>query len=132
MTFVTDTHAFVFYAMGKTDKLGRRARRAFVQAESRRATMYIPTVCFFELSLLLESGKLRSNMPFSEWKTGVEQSGLFVIEPLTWEDVEEARSLRSLVDPFDRLIAGTAVALGVPLVTPDARIATAERVAVIW
>jgi len=46
--------------------------------------------------------------------------------------VSEARSLPALCDPFDRLIAGTAVALGVPLVTPDARIATAERVTVIW
>ena len=132
MTFVTDTHAFVFYAMGKIEKLGRRARRAFVQAESRRATMYIPTVCFFELSLLLESGKLRSNMPFSEWKTGVERSGLFVIEPLTWEDVEEARSLRSLVDPFDRLIAGIANRLQAPLITRDSHLVDSGLLETVW
>jgi PIN domain nuclease of toxin-antitoxin system len=44
----------------------------------------------------------------------------------------EARSLPALRDPFDRLIAGTAVALGVPLITPDVRIAAAPRVRVIW
>ena len=131
MTFVTDTHGFVFYAMGKLEMIGRRARRAFAQAEKRRATIYIPTVCFFELSLLLES-KVRSNVPFSEWKTGVEGSGSFVIEPLTWEDVEEARSLRSLADPFDRLIAGIANRLQSPLITRDSELVDSGLLETVW
>ncbi len=43
----------------------------------------------------------------------------------------EARSLRALADPFDRLIAGTALRLGVPLISADARIA-ASAVKTVW
>jgi PIN domain nuclease of toxin-antitoxin system len=132
MICVTDTHPFIFYATGVTKKLSRAALRTFTRAENGRATIYIPTVCFFELSLLLEGGSLRSNVPFAEWKRKVEASGAFLIESLTWEDVEEARALRALVDPFDRLIAGVANRLQCPLITRDERITDSGLVATIW
>jgi hypothetical protein len=69
---------------------------------------------------------------FERWCDLVAQAEPLLLLPLERAHVSEARSLPALRDPFDRLIAGTAVALGVPLVTPDARMATAERVAVIW
>jgi len=132
MTFVTDTHGFVFYALGKVESLGRRARRVFAQAEKRRATIYIPTICFFELSLLFDSGKVRSDRSFSEWKAGIERSGSFIVEPLTWEDVDEARSLLSLTDPFDRLIAGIANRLQSPLITRDSELVDCGVVETLW
>jgi len=132
MIYVTDTHPLVFYAIGETRKLGRKALRVFTQAERRQAAIYIPTVSFFELALLLESGKVRSGLPFSEWKARVEESGLFIVEPLTWEDIEEARSLAALIDPFDRLIAGTANRLRCPLITRDSRIAKSRLVTTVW
>jgi PIN domain nuclease of toxin-antitoxin system len=71
-------------------------------------------------------------MPFPEWKVRVEESGSFIIEPLTWEDIEEARSLAVFVDPFDRLIAGTANRLRCPLITRDRQIAESRLAAVVW
>ena len=68
MIYVTDTHPFVFYALGTTRKLGRNALRVFTRAEKRQDTIYIPSICFFELALLVEGGKVRSPMPFSDWK----------------------------------------------------------------
>ena len=132
MIFVTDTHAFVFYAIGKIGMIGRSARRAFANAERRRATIHIPTVCFFELALLLESGKVRSSLQLPEWKARVEQSGSFVIEPLTWEDVYEAQSLVALADPFDRLIAGIANRLQSPLLTRDSKLVDSGLVETLW
>ena len=108
MIYVTDTHPFVFYALGTTRKLGRNALRVFTRAEKRQDTIYIPSICFFELALLVEGGKVRSPMPFSDWKERLEVSGAFLIEPLTWADIAEAYALAVLVDPFDRLIVGTA------------------------
>lgn len=132
MIYVTDTHPFIFYATGVTKKLSRVALRTFSRAENGRATIYIPTICFFELSLLLEGGSVRSSEPFAEWKRKVEASGAFLIEPLTWEDVEEARALQALVDPFDRLIAGVANRLQCPLITRDTRVTDSGLVETIW
>jgi len=46
--------------------------------------------------------------------------------------VIEARALPTLRDPFDRLIAGSAIALGVPLISLDPRIAGSGRLQVVW
>jgi PIN domain nuclease of toxin-antitoxin system len=132
MTYVTDTHGFVFYAMGKLALLGKLARRAFAEAEKRRVTIYIPTICFFELSLLLQRGKLESNVPFPEWREKVQRSGSFIIEPLIWEDVYEAQALVALADPFDRLIAGIANRLGSRLITRDSALVDSGVVETVW
>ena len=95
MIYVTDTHPFVFYAIGQAKKLGRKALRVFTQAERSQATIYIPTVCFFELALLLESGKVRSNQSFAEWKARVEESGSFLVEK--WQG-ELERDIKKLIE----------------------------------
>lgn len=132
MNYVTDTHPLVFYAIGQTKKLGTQALRAFTRAEKKQATVYIPTICFFELLLLLESYKLRSTLSFPEWKTRVEETGSFIIEPLIWEDIEQAHLLPALTDPFDRLIAGTANRIGCSLITRDDKITRSHQVATVW
>jgi len=132
MIYVTDTHDFVFYAPEATENLGKRTLRAFNRAERGQVTIHIPSACFFEITLLLESEKVRSALPLLEWKAQVEDSGSFIIEPLTWEDIEETRSLAALTDPFDRLIAGTANRLQCPLITRDTRIARSRLVATVW
>jgi PIN domain len=48
----------------------------------------------------------------------IENSAGFAIMPLDWLDVEEARKLR-FADPYDCLIAGTAIRLNMPLITRD-------------
>ncbi len=132
MIYVTDTHPFIFYTTGTTKKLGRAALRVFTQAERGQTTIYIPSVCFFELTLLLESEKIRARQPFSQWKERIEQSGAFIIEPLLWEDIEESRAVAALIDPFDRLIAGTANRLQCPLITRDTRMTDSGLVETVW
>lgn len=132
MIYVTDTHPLVFYSIGETRKLGRRALRAFLDAEKKKAIIYIPTICFFELALLLEGGRIQSPFSFAAWKEHVEELGGFIVEPLTWEDIEEARALVQLRDPFDRLIAGTANRLRCPLITCDREVTTSRLVVIAW
>jgi len=92
----------------------------------------VPTVSLFEAGQLEERGRITLTVPFERWCDLVEQTEALLVLPLERVHVSEARALPSLRDPFDRLIVGTAVALGVPLITPDARIAELERIAVIW
>ena len=71
-------------------------------------------------------------MNLTEWHALIASEPGFPLEPLIWEDVREARGLAALVDPFDRLIAGTAVRLGAPLITSDERIRRCGLVPTIW
>jgi PIN domain nuclease of toxin-antitoxin system len=132
MTYVTDTHPLVFYAAKNLERLSPRCMRIFRRAEQGRDLVHVPTVCFFEIALLIERGRIESNVSFDSWYALVGQQPGLRIEPLSWEDVREARALASLVDPFDRLITGTAVRIGAALLTNDDRIHASRLVSVVW
>ncbi len=132
MVYVTDTHALVFYVTGALRRLSPRCRAIFRRAEDERDRVFVPIVCFFEIALLLERGRLRSRMGFDAWREVVAAQPGFPIEELGWEDVREARGLASLVDPFDRLIAGMALRLDAPLLTGDERMRRSGLVRTIW
>jgi PIN domain nuclease of toxin-antitoxin system len=122
VTYVTDTHALVFFASGDARRLSPRASRIFRRAEEQRDQVHVPTVCLFEIMLLIERGRIRSRFDLEEWQGLIAAHPGLPIEPLVWGDVREARRLVPLVDPFDRLIAGTAGRLDAPLITGDERI----------
>ncbi len=129
---VLDTVALLSYLGGAARGLGRGARRAIERARAGRARLAVPTVCLFEVSQLEERGRVTLTVPFERWCDLIEQTEALLLVPLERAHVSEARALPTLRGPFDRLIVGTAVALGVPLITPDIRIAELKRVGVIW
>jgi PIN domain nuclease of toxin-antitoxin system len=129
---VLDTVALLGYLGGAARELGRAARRTFDAARSGQSRLAVPTVCLFEVSQLEERGRITLTIPFERWCDLIEETEALLLLPLARAHVAEARALPTLRDPFDRLIAGTAVALGVPVITPDSRIADLERIAVIW
>lgn len=51
---------------------------------------------------------------------------------LVWYVSGQDRALASMRDPFDRLIAGTAVRLGLPVLTNDDLIVRSGRVRTYW
>lgn len=79
-----------------------------------------------------ERRRVRLRLPFDEWCDALEASAGLRLLPLDLSVVTEARALPALRDPFDRLIAGTAVAWGVPLISPDRRVTGSGRVSVVW
>lgn len=130
MNLVVDTHALVWYLSGRPRRLSARARRAFAQAESGRLTVHVPVTVLVEIVLLEQAGRLR--VSYRELREQLALRPGFPLEPTTPEDVDEARALGVLVDPFDRLIAGTALRLGLPLMTNDELITTSRRVKTYW
>lgn len=129
---VIDTAPLIAYLGGAQRALGRAARRLCERARAGHARLAVPTGCLFEVGLLAERGSITLGIPFERWCDLIETAAPLPLVPLDRAHVSEARALPTLRDPFDRLIAGTAVALGVPLITGDSRIAEAARVQVIW
>jgi PIN domain nuclease of toxin-antitoxin system len=130
--YVTDTHALLFYVTGALRRMSPRCVRIFRRAEEQRDRVHVPVTCFFEMALLFERGRIKSRPGLDECHALVAAFPGLPIEPLGWEDVREARGLATLVDPFDRLIAATALRLEVPLLTNDERIRRSGLVRTVW
>jgi PIN domain nuclease of toxin-antitoxin system len=129
--YVADTHVLLWALSGSLQRLGRGARRAVSGVDTGVSELVVSVVSLWEVALLHDEGKLRLAQGFSAWCDALEAAPGLHVEPLLRADVEQARSLRGLRDPHDRLIAGTAVRLGVPLLTADSRVA-ASGVRVVW
>jgi PIN domain nuclease of toxin-antitoxin system len=127
---LADTHALLWF-LAAPHKLGRRALRVFTTLGTS-SEICVSAITLWEVAVLHDAGKLRLSAGFSAWHEALARQPGVRLEPLTSQDVEEARSLRQLVDPFDRLIAGTALRLGVPLISKDQRMAREKRLRLVW
>jgi len=132
LRWTIDTAPLLAYLAGSPQVLPRRARRAVEAARTGRGRIGVCTVCLFEVALLVERRRVTLGQSFDDWCDLLEQTPGLGLLPLDRAHVSEARALPLLRDPFDRLIAGTAVALGLPLITPDTRIAGAGGLKVVW
>lgn len=130
MNLVTDTHALVWYLSGDLRRLSLRARRAFLHADAGRSMVYVPTLVLMEILLLEQRGRIR--VSYGDLREQLSIRPGFPVEPLTAEDVDEARALGTLRDPFDRLIAATARRLRLPLITSDSLITDSGLVSTHW
>jgi PIN domain nuclease of toxin-antitoxin system len=110
--------------------LSARARAAFAKADSGRWTIHVPALVLAEIVLLDERGRLRVSYRDLREQLSIRRG--FPVEPLTGDDIDEARSLAAIGDPFDRLIAATAVRLSLPLITRDPVIARCDAVETYW
>jgi PIN domain nuclease of toxin-antitoxin system len=129
MNLVTDTHALLWY-MGASRKLSRNAKRAFEKAEAGIWTIHVPSAVLYEAVLLDERGRIR--IAYDALVEQLELQEGFRVASFSSDDVTEARALRPLVDPFDRMIAGASRRLGYPLITNDERITKSRLVEVYW
>lgn len=126
---VLDTHALVWWLV-RPDRLGRRARRTLAAVDRGRATAYVPSIVGVELSLLQEAGRIRFGV--AELEAALDRSAHLRLLPHDLAQALEFSLLRSLDDPFDRMLAAAARATGRPLVTADHRLAESGLVDVVW
>ena len=128
---VTDTHAFIWYMQSKHGRLSKRAKSLFDDAEEGRTLIHVPSVVLWEVADRMADGTISLRQRFDHWCRSLDSKRGFQIQPLLWEDVNEARGL-PFDDPFDCLIAGTALRLGLPLITKDTVITESRLIETIW
>lgn len=121
--YVADTHALIWY-LEDNPRLGSQARAAFDACDRGEIRIYVPTICLVEIVYLMEKGRISPDMKSmldEELKSG--ESGL-VLADLNMDVVDQiANVLRDdISDLPDRIIAATALALHLPLISRDRKI----------
>lgn len=121
--FVTDTHGLIWY-LEDSPRLGAQALAAFEACDRGECLIYIPTICMVEIIYLQEKGRIASHL-FDQLRTSLAAGDTgFALADLTLGVASTmANVLRTEVpDMPDRIVAATALHLGLPLISRDRRI----------
>lgn len=129
---VTDTHALVWY-LEDSPKLGQAASGVFDACDAGESLIFIPTICLVEIIFLQEKGRISADLLARlTLELGAESSGLR-LAALTFEVANAVTRVPRVQVPElpDRIIAATALALELPLITRDEKI-RASKIKTIW
>ncbi len=118
---LVDTAALIWWH-ADSPQLTRRARSAMLQSLSR--PVHVSAVTAFEITTKVRLGKLRVPASLTtEFAYTVQNDGFRVLD-LTASAAAHAGALPGAHrDPFDRLLAAQALALGAMVISPDAAFA---------
>lgn len=132
MSAVLDTHAAIWYLLDST-KLSTAIYSMIDTAAASGAPTYISAVSLVEVVYLVEHGRIGTDA-FERFIGELErETPTFTVVPLDTRIASALRAVpRSIVpDMPDRIIAATALHLGLPLVTRDRRLQSAG-IQTIW
>ena len=129
---VTDTHGLIWYLTDSTH-LSEGAAAQFDACDRGEISIYVPTICVVEITYLQEKGRIRTDLKTqldAELLAGHGGLVLFALTPGVADTVRYVP--RSQVpDMPDRIIAATALHLGLPLLSRDQAIQS-SGVRTIW
>ncbi len=117
-----DTHVMV-WLLGGTGELRRDTIAAIDRSAADRA-LHVSVMAFWELGLLVESGRIRLAEPFADWLHRAKSHFGIAVAPLTDQMAFDSTRLPGEFhrDPADRFIVATARQLDATLVTRDGKI----------
>ncbi len=130
--YVTDTHPLIWYTAGKHANLSPRVVKIFGAAFANRALIVIPSPVLWEISILIEHGRIRLREPFHHWAAALIALRGIDLASLDLDVIAEAHRLTFHGDPFDRAIVATAKVMDLPLITRDQTIVDANLIDIVW
>jgi PIN domain nuclease of toxin-antitoxin system len=121
--YVADTHALIWY-LENSPRLGSQARAAFDACDRGEIRIYVPTICLVEIVYLMEKGRVSPDMKSMLDEALKSGESDFVLADLNADVADQiANVLRDdIPDLPDRVIAATALALNLPLISRDRKI----------
>ena len=129
---VIDTHAVIWY-LNADARLSNRAKTFLEDATQRSMPVFISSITLIEIIYLQEKGKIPAGtLVRLENALRVQDSVLQVADLTTAVAMAVSRVSRDdIPDMPDRIIAGTALHFGVPVISRDGKIKS-SLLATIW
>ena len=129
---VADTHAAVWYLFGDP-RLSATAKAFIDQTAAMRRTIQLAPISLAEVIYLIEKNRLPASAYADLRRALANPYHVLKEAPFTAEVVEAMRRIprESVPDMPDRIVAATAVYLGVPVISRDGRI-WASSIQTIW
>jgi len=127
-----DTHAIVWYLSGDP-RLSEKAAAALDSATVAGELIHVPSICLVELTYLVEKGRLPVTARDRLIHALDDATTPCLLAPLDRmvADALEFVSRSEVPDLPDRIVAATAAALHVPLISRDGKV-RASHVQTIW
>jgi PIN domain nuclease of toxin-antitoxin system len=130
--FVADTHIIIWDAL-KPDKLSVMAREALDMADHSDGIVFCD-ISFWEIAMLVAKNRVEISVSYLDFIDLVLTARNITVQPITPRIADIVTTLPKEInsDPADRLIAATALSLGIPLITADKNLADSEAVQTVW
>jgi PIN domain nuclease of toxin-antitoxin system len=126
---VLDTHTWLWYAT-ESEKLSKQAKARIKRAQA----LGVHPISCWEIAMLSNAGELKLTMDITQWVGHALERPKVELLPFTPAAAIRAAGLGGSFpgDPADRIIVGTALEMGAPLLTKDQRITDWGHVQTIW
>ena len=128
---LVDTHIVVWLALAP-DELSAKATAAIDEARADGDGLAISDITLLELAMLVRKGRIKLEISLESFLRDVETR--FVVLPINGRTCARASQLPEGYpkDPADRIIAATAWAHGIALITADKAIRRSKAARTIW
>lgn len=126
--YVADTMAVVLRLEKR--KMPRKVKEVFVRAEAGHVELLIPTMVLAEIGYLSEKRRIDTSLETAV--SYVEECNTIAMEPITAQIVVKAFEISDIPELHDRIIAATASARNVPLLTNDPVVAASKFIRTLW
>jgi PIN domain nuclease of toxin-antitoxin system len=132
-SYVTDTHSIVWH-LTNSRKLSKRASQIFRAADEGRAQVLVPAIVLVEAVFIADRQRMSAELV--DWLFDLRENEIesYQLVPLNQRTVQHIRDFGPAAVPelADRIIAATARALNLPLLTADPTISESDLVQVVW
>jgi len=123
--YVTDTQAIIKYLNGQK-VINDQIHSIFKNTDNGKDIIIIPSIVLFEIAYLHE--KSRIPISINDMENIINNSINYIEESLSLPIIKDAFEIKDIPELHDRLIAGTARFLNIPVLTNDPVICSSQFV----